>query len=239
MYGNFKEKRASLKKLESAADSRFKSLPKKTTSKHQRASFKARDAAAANSKVASNDFKARPMPKAQLSMTPAAMKARRIVEEKDRQSFRERVESFYLSKPELEKKWEKARDVLLVKYSSGTKWKSFESKLIEKYGEEFLNFKSSFVKVEKEDDGRVACGCCGRRFALNRVFEHERVCGGSKRQKQFQEEKSEEQVEEENEQEYERAALELEEKMSQMTEIEAMEYQLNQMRRLQALKNGQ
>ena len=53
MYGNFKEKRASLKKLESAADSRFKSLPKKTTSKHQRASFKARDAALANSKVAS------------------------------------------------------------------------------------------------------------------------------------------------------------------------------------------
>ena len=115
-------------------------------------------------------------------------------EEKQRQQFQTKVESFYNSKPELQSKWEKARDTLLVKYSSGTKWKTCNMKLIGKYGDEFFNFEpsaSDVNSINKETvDGRVPCSNCSRKFVLSRVFEHETICartkkgrGGSRRKK--------------------------------------------------------
>ena len=132
-----------------------------------------------------SSFKARPLPKKTLAATPAAMKQRRAIEEKQRQQFRTKVESFYNSKPELQSKWEKARDTLLVKYSSGTKWKTFNMKLIEKYGDEFFNFEpsaSDVNSINKETvDGRVPCSYCSRKFVLSRVFEHETICARTKK----------------------------------------------------------
>ena len=173
-------------------------------SSFQGTSFKSRDAKnnASGSKETTrikrlgsgSSFKARPLPKKTLAATPAAMKQRRAIEEKQRQQFRTKVESFYNSKPELQSKWEKARDTLLVKYSSGTKWKTFNMKLIEKYGDEFFNFEpsaSDVNSINKETvDGRVPCSYCSRKFVLSRVFEHETICartkkgrGGSRRKK--------------------------------------------------------
>ena len=139
-------------------------------------------------------FKARPLPKRTLGATPAAMKVKRAEEEKQRQHFRSKVELFYNSKPELQRKWEKARVTLLVgKYSSGTQWKLFETKLIDKYGKSFQHFQPSaesnsfFESIRQEAtatvDGRVPCSYCGRKFVIDRVFKHESICVKTKGKK--------------------------------------------------------
>ena len=269
MFGSFNEKRAGLKKLEAAADSRFRSNPQQHNSAPKRASFKAQDAAAASRQptTASTDFKARPLPKQSNAATPAAMKARRKIEEKERQAFRNKVEAFYQSKPELQSKWEKARDVLLVKYATGSKWKQFNAKLVEKYGSEFELFQASenVIQVSNED-GRVACGYCDRRFVLSRVFEHEQICANLKHkglrrkvgrksqqraggtyQKRQQASKDEGEGEGDAEAQEEedvvdegleiaQASAALEQKLAGMSEIEQLEYQLSQMKRLQSMK---
>ena len=135
-------------------------------------------------------FIARSLPKKSVISTPAAMKTKRAAEEKQRQQFRLKVEMFYNSKPELQSKWEKARDTLLVKYASATKWKLFEIKLIEKYGKEFQLFDVSasssrcFEPMEDVvEDGRVPCSYCSRKFVIDRVFKHETICVKTKGKK--------------------------------------------------------
>ena len=195
------------------------------------------------SKTQSNNFKARPMPKASVSMTPAAMKARRIEEEKGRQLFRTKCEQFYQSKPELQSKWEKARDVLFVKYGTGTKYKQFEKKLVEKYGKEFQLFEplnENIADISNNiSDGRVACSKCLRKFAPSRVFEHEEMCrGANKRDRHVVEDTGESEEEEEEAVLIARTAASFDEKLSTMTEMEKLQYQIAQMKKLQTLKKA-
>jgi hypothetical protein len=198
-------------------------------------------------------FKARPLPKQTDTFTPAAMKERRVREEKERQEFRTKVEAFY-QRPELQSKWEKARDILLVKYSSGNKWKQFNAKLIEKYGNEFETFSPSNSEniIETSNDGRVACSFCERRFVLSRLVQHENICANLKnkniKRKVVRDKEQVRRTGNEDHHYYEEeeigeeikvahAAAEFKKKMSNMSEIEQLEYQLSQMKRLQSLKN--
>jgi hypothetical protein len=254
---------------------------------------------------ASSSFKARPMPRASAATTPAAMKAARRAQEEARQVFRAKVEAFY--RQHLPRKWEKCRDLLLVKYAAGDKYKQFSRMLSEKYGDKFTQFtfdasgtaasggtassssssSSSFsgfngayggARVEEEvrADGRVPCACCGRKFVLSRVYEHEAICaknksgpagtgrrggggcsdgssGGSRKIRtrrrvgkdavRLTETRPEEDVggdeeEEEEEEDDDAAALAMAAKLEGMTEIERLEYQISQMKMLQALKAG-
>ena len=201
---------------------------------------------------------------------PPSNVARRQLEEKERQTFRNKVEAFYHSKPELQSKWEKARDVLLVKYANGNKWKGFNRKLIEKYGDEFAQFDPSNAENRitngSDDDGRVACNYCDRKFGVSRICEHEQICanlknrqklgrkggqaaGGTyRKRKTLQEQtfqcradpqKEPRAVEEEVDESVEiaQAAAELQKALRGMSEMEALEYQLSKMKRLQRMKH--
>jgi hypothetical protein len=257
MHTSVREKRAALHKQQAATDSRFQSTTK--TPSHTLKAFPKQS----NDNAPSNNFKARPLPKQSNENTPAAMKARRALEEKERQIFRNKVEAFYHSKPELQSKWEKARDVLLVKYATGNKWKGFNRKLIEKYGDEFAQFDPSnaenHVTNGNDDDGRVACNYCDRKFGVARICEHEQICanlknrrkvgrkggqaaGGTYRKRTTVQEQTFEEprvIEEEVDESVEiaQAAAELEQTLSGMSEMEALEYQLSKMKRLQRMKH--
>ena len=205
-------------------------------------------------------FKARPAPKTTASTsTPTAMRAARAAQEADRQRFRAKVEAFYTSR--MPEKWEKARDMLLVKYASGNKWKRFEAMLLEKYGDDFADFAAhTVVSVASQRtgdagtgpaesvaaDGRVRCVYCNRGFFMARIAQHELVCAqrndgvveadeddGEKYDKGDHEDDSGEQ-----------ADPELRDKLAGMSEIELLEYQLAQLKqikqaRLQQTNNAQ
>lgn len=171
--------------------------------------------------------------------------------EKNRVTFRLKVEAFYLEFfPE---KWEGARDLLFIKY--GTREKEFNELLIDRYGDKFKNFKpptkavktaaevqadrvrkyemfngkmeSTDTNVEGESapsDGRGSCNSCGRKFASNRLVQHEVICFKTKSKTHAKETEVDVVVEESVYSDQESA------------EIEQLEAQLKQLKLLKARK---
>ena len=117
-----------------------------------------------------------------------------------------------------------------------------------------------------DDDGRVACNYCDRKFGVSRICEHEQICanlknrqklgrkggqsaGGTyRKRKTLQEQtfqcradpqKEPRAVEEEVDESVEiaQAAAELQKALRGMSEMEALEYQLSKMKRLQRMKH--
>ena len=182
--------------------------------------------------------------------------------EKNRQKFRVKVEKFY--KEFYPDKWEVARDLLLVKYS--TNFKEFNAKLIEKYGDAFKNYKVGEVKIKtskelqeervrqaallngdideddvmeeqpdlQQDNGLLPCNTCGRSFVQDRIAKHEDICTRRAERNKSKDKTAKEEVAEVDKPQREERRVEL--NSAEKSEIEQLEEQLKLLKMLKAQK---
>ena len=182
--------------------------------------------------------------------------------EKNRQKFRVKVEKFY--KEFYPDKWEVARDLLLVKYS--TNFKEFNAKLIEKYGDAFKNYKVGEVKIKtskelqqervrqaailngdideddvmeqqpdlEQDNGLLPCNTCGRSFVQDRIAKHEDICTRRAERNKSKDKTAKEEVAEVDKPQREERRVEL--NSAEKSEIEQLEEQLKLLKMLKAQK---
>ena len=182
--------------------------------------------------------------------------------EKNRQKFRVKVEKFY--KEFYPDKWEVARDLLLVKYS--TNFKEFNAKLIEKYGDAFKNYKVGEVKIKtskelqqervrqaailngdideddvmeqqpdlEQDNGLLPCNTCGRSFVQDRIAKHEDICTRRAERNKSKDKTAKEEVAEVDKPQREESRVEL--NSAEKSEIEQLEEQLKLLKMLKAQK---
>ena len=182
--------------------------------------------------------------------------------EKNRQKFRVKVEKFY--KEFYPDKWEVARDLLLVKYS--TNFKEFNAKLIEKYGDAFKNYKVGEVKIKtskelqqervrqaavlngdideddvmeqqpdlEQDNGLLPCNTCGRSFVQDRIAKHEDICTRRAERNKSKDKTAKEEVAEVDKPQRVERRVEL--NSAEKSEIEQLEEQLKLLKMLKAQK---